>query len=313
MDNQNSMEQRPLGKTGINVSVLCYGCASAWARGLITDEYAAQLFEQAYSSGIRFFDTGHSYGNAEERIGMVLKNSADIKRDQIVISTKFGTRLLNGKYAHDVSPDWMKKSVETSLKRMGISYVDLLYIHGAHIEDFNEPLLSALDDLKRQGIIRATGANTFDSSVIRLIQERQCVDVVMLDYNVIRRSREEEIKALHERGIGVVAGQALGESVFLKDLFKIRSKKDLWYLARTLGRPASRKLYLAGRPYRFLEHVEGYQASQLALKYVIDNPYVASASVGTCTPAHLQSNLDALNVTIPEDVLRKIKAVGNRA
>lgn len=313
MKNEHSIERRPLGKTGIEVSVLCYGCASAWARDLITDDFAAQLFEQAYSSGIRFFDTGHSYGKAEERIGAILKNSSHIKREDIVLSTKFGTRVLNGKYVHDTSPDWMKQSVELSLKRMGIDCIDLLYIHGPQAEDFNEPLLSALDDLKRQGIIRATGANTFDSSVIRFIRERGLLDVVMLDYNIIQRNREEEIQALYERGIGVVAGQAMGESVFLNDLFKIRSVKDLWYLARTLGRPSSRELYLKGRPYRFLNRIPGYQASQLALKYVIDNPYISAASVGTCTPAHLQSNVEALRVTIPPDTLDKIKAVKSRA
>ena len=306
------MEQRTLGKTGIKVSVLCYGCASAWARDLITDEFAAQLFEQAYSSGIRFFDTGHSYGKAEERLGMILKGAGNLQREQIVLSTKFGTRRLDGKYAHDTSPDWMKKSVETSLKRMGTDYIDLLYIHGARVEDFNEPLLSALDDLKRQKIIRATGANTFDSQVIRFIRQHACVDAVMLDYNVIMQSREDEIRALYERGIGVVAGQAMGEGVFLNDLFKIRGKKDLWYLARTLGRTSSRKLYLKGRRYRFLEHVPGYQASQIALKYVIDNPCISAASVGTCTPAHLQSNIDALSLTIPADVVERIKMTGKR-
>lgn len=67
------MEKRILGNTGLETTVLCYGCAAAYARELITDQKAIELFTKAYNNGISFFDTGHSYGKAEERIGKALR------------------------------------------------------------------------------------------------------------------------------------------------------------------------------------------------------------------------------------------------
>ena len=131
-----------LGGTGINVSRLCYGCGAAYARDLISDQLAIDLFKTAYDSGITFFDTGHSYGKAEERIGLALKCNQSIKRENIIISTKFGTRRTDdGKYVHDVSLDWAKRSIDLSLSRMGISYIDILYIHAPKENDLYDEKL----------------------------------------------------------------------------------------------------------------------------------------------------------------------------
>lgn len=89
------MDKRKLGSTGIMVTPLCYGCAAAYARDLISDAQAVMLFNSAYEQGIRFFDTGHSYGKAEARIGLALKQCS-INRSEIVISTKCGTRMNGG-------------------------------------------------------------------------------------------------------------------------------------------------------------------------------------------------------------------------
>lgn len=308
MNTNNLMQRRILGNTGIEVSPLCYGCAAAYARDLISDEFSIELFKNAFDLGITFFDTGHSYGKAEERIGLSLEANPQIKRDDVVISTKFGTRRTeNGKYFHDVSVDWAKESVELSLNRMKTDYIDVLYIHAPREEDlYDEKLLSFLDDLKSQGIIRATGANTFDTDVIDKISDDHIFDVIQLDFNVARQERIPQILKLYENGIGVCAGQALAESVFLNDLFKIRHKKDLWYLARTMGRRASRELYFEARKYRFLNKLDGLDGSQVALKYVLDTPGVASAAFGTCNLDHLKKNVAALDLEIPQNIIQRI-------
>ena len=309
MDLENSRHRRLLGKTGIEVSTLCYGCGAAYARDLISDEFSSELFKKAFDLGINFFDTGHSYGKAEERIGLALKNNRSINRRDIVISTKFGTRLSEeGKYIHDVSTEWAKKSVELSLERMGIDYIDVLYIHAPHEKDLtDEPLLYFLDDLKSQGVIRATGANTFFSKIINKIAEEHIFDVVQLDFNIAKQEREPEILNLFNNQIAVCAGQAMAESVFLNELFKIRKKKDLWYLARTLGRRASRELFFEAQKYRFLNNLNGLDGSQVALKYVIDTPGVSSAAFGTCSIEHLEKDVSALDINIPQQIREKIK------
>ena len=303
----NMKQYRRLGKTEICLSPLGFGCASVWGKDIISDKQAQELFEKAYEFGITFFDTGHSYGNAEERIGKILKTSQIVKRNNIVISTKFGIRNINGKLVHDVSPEWIKESVKISLRRMGISYIDCLQIHGPRISDFTEELYSVLDELKEKGIVRAVGANSFDTDVLEFICKEKRLDFVMLDYNIMRRDREELIQKLQANDIGVIAGAALAESLYSNRIFKIRGKKDVWYLARAIKN--FREQFFHGWKYRFINHVEGTTGAQIALGFVLNNPMVSSAVFGTTTMSHLEENVRAVCVETPQEVLEKIRTI----
>lgn len=300
-------EKRSLGNTGIKVSPLCYGCASAFARDLISDQTAVELFLKAYQLGISFFDTGRSYGKAEARIGQALKSSSEINRDSIVLATKFDLQEVNGRQADRLDTDWAKRSVETSLKTMGIDYVDVLFVHEPCLNALNDgKLFSFFEDLKRQRIVKASGVNTFDTETAEFVAREKLLDVVMLDHNVVVR-RDETIKQLHDAGIGVVAGQALAQGLFLKDLFAVRDKKDVWYLMRAFGSGSSRRLFFKARNYRFLNKFHGVDAAQLALRFVLDNPYVVSASFSACALEHLISDVNALAAPIPKEILAQLR------
>lgn len=299
------MEKRELGTTGIQMTVMGFGCASAWSKTLITDEQAEQMFLLAYEQGIRYFDTSYSYDLAERRIGNILKNNPSIRREELVISTKFGTKNDNGKYYHDFSPEWMRESVQASLERMGLDYADMLLIHGPQISDLTPEYLTAINELKAQGITRAIGINTFDTDVIEYIRDTHCVDFVMLDYSILRQDREPLIQSLHDNGIGIIAGAPLAESLFTNRVFKVRKMKDVWYLARALVN--HRDKMLRGRKYTFVNKVPGMTGTQIALKYVLDNPNVTTAVFGTTTPAHLIDNVGAEKISIPEAVVRRIR------
>lgn len=301
----SSIEKRPLGNTGIEMTCMGFGCASVWGKNLITDEQAQEIFEQAYSLGIRYFDTGYSYGCAEERIGKILKTSKIVKREDIVISTKFGTKNVNGKYIHDFTPEWMNHSVKTSLERMDIDYVDLLLVHGPQVADLTDEYLTAMRKLKEEGIVKAVGINTFDTDVIEFVCKTKCFDFVMLDYNILKQEREPIIDQLYQSGIGVIAGAPLAESLYSNRIFKIRKLKDIWYLARAIVN--FRGQLIKGRRFTFVNKVPGITGAQVALKYVISNPHVTTAVFGTTTPSHLTDNVKAKDVVIPKDVLKRIK------
>ena len=160
------MEKRKLGNTGIEMTTLGFGCASVWGKSLITDQQATELFEQAYSLGIRYFDTGYSYGLAEGRIGKILKESSLVRREELVISTKFGTKVEHGRYFHDFTPQWVFPSVESSLRTMGIDNVDLVMVHGPQIADLTPQYLKEIHRLKEEGLVKAVGVNTFDTDVL---------------------------------------------------------------------------------------------------------------------------------------------------
>ena len=299
--------KRKLGKTGIELSSIGFGCASVWGNSLISDQDAVFLFEQAYDMGVTYFDTGHSYGMAEERIGKALA-SRFVPREKIVISTKFGTRIVNGKMVHDVSADWIRESVQTSLRRMHLDYIDLLSVHGTRQSDFCDEVFDTLSALKKEGLVRAVGASTSnDAGLISEIGRNDWFDYVFLRYNLFNRHLEPLIHALSDKGIGVIAGAPLAEGLYSGRVFRPRSKKDIWYLARAFAH--FRKQMIQGRKYRFINHVDGISGAQIALRYVLDNPDVSSAVVGTASIDHLRDDLLALEKEIPPDILQKIKSV----
>lgn len=297
--------KRTLGDTGIECTEMGFGCASIWGKKYISDEDAAALFEKAYELGIRYFDTGYSYGIAEERIGKILRSSKNIKREEIIISTKFGTKLVNGKYIHDWSPEWMRESVETSLRRMGIEQVDLCMCHGPQVSDLTTEFINAMRRLKEEGLTRAIGINTFDTDVLEYVRDTKCFDFVMLDYNIMRQDREGLIQELYDKGIGVIAGAPLAESLYSNRVFQIHSRKDIWYLMRAL---ANHRDKLAQKhKFSFMNHVDGASSTQIALRYVLDNPGVTTAVFGTTTMAHLVENVEAVDIMISDDIKRKIR------
>lgn len=299
------IEKRKLGNTGIELSPIGFGCASIWGSNLITDAEAIKLFETAYDLGITYYDTGHSYGIAEERIGKVLRNGF-VKRDECVISTKFGTRVINGKNVHDASPTWILKSVETSLKRMKTDYIDCLSLHGSRVDDFTDEFFDVLYKLKESGKVRTIGASTSNNKqTISFINDHNLFDYVFIRYNILNQDLEPLILQLNKKGKGIIAGAPLAESLYCNRIFHIRSKKDIWYLGRTILH--FRKEFLQGRKYTFINKVDGMSGAQVALRYVLNNKCVSSAVVGTSSIEHLKDNLKVLDMEIPKDILARIR------
>lgn len=297
------MEKRVLGNTGIEVSIFGFGCASVWSKAFFSEEKAIELVNTALELGINFFDTSYSYSLAEERLGKILSQPS-INREDIVIATKCGTRLINGKYCHDWSVEWLEESVNTSLNRLGVEYVDLLHLHGPKIEDLTDEIFVFLNQLKESGKVRAIGINSFDTAVLEYVCETKKFDFVMLDYNILKRDREDLIERLSNNGIGVIAGAPLAESLYSNRVFKIKSKKDLWYLLRALKN--FRPHLINGFKYRFINKVESITGNQIALKYVINNPNVAAAVFGTTSLDHLKENVESQNKEIPQNIINRI-------
>ena len=300
------MNKRELGKTGVLLSELGFGCASVWSKPFFSEEKAIELVKTAIGYGITFFDTSHSYALAEERLGKILQSS-DINRDQLVIATKCGSRISDGKVIHDWSVDWLRESVELSLSRMGITYIDLLHLHGPNISDLTPEVMAFLNGLKQQGKVKAIGVNTFDTAVLEHICATRSFDFVMLDYNIMRRDREDLIQRLTENGIGVIAGAPLAESLYSNRIFKLRSKKDLWYLLRALKNFRSHVFH--GFKYRFINKVDSITGNQIALRYVLNNKNVSCAVFGTTSLEHLKENTEAVNKVIPPEISSRINKI----
>jgi aryl-alcohol dehydrogenase-like predicted oxidoreductase len=300
------MRYRRLGRTGLSVSEIGYGCASWWGKPRFDERTALGLVHAAIDHGVTFFDTGASYsaGEAEPRLGRALKG-----RDpsRLVIATKAGTyHAGGGKIARDFRPEAITASVERSLRNLGLEQVQLLQLHGPAIAELTPELLAALGDLKRRGLVQALGVNSFDPEVIAQVTRLPDFDAVMVDYNVLRPEREPLIAAAAAAGKGVLAGMALAMGHTGLKIARLRGPQDLWYAARGLMR--HRDEVRRGARFAFLHRQAGITGSQAALAYVLENPHVACAVIGTTRMAHLTENLAASGLELPPELRARILA-----
>lgn len=301
------MEKRQIGLTGIAVSKIGLGCASYWGKERFDEVQAIKVVSAAIDKGVNLFDTGHSYsdGNAEVRLGKALKNIPD--KSNLVVSSKAGTRIgSDGKLFKDFSPKWIRESCILSLKRLGLETLPLLHLHGPSVLNLNDEVIDQMLRLKSEGYVRAIGVNSFENDVLEKVLALGVFDFVMPDYNILCKEREPLIEKFYDKGIGVIAGASLADSLYSNRVFKIKGIKDLWYLARALKN--FRGKLIKGYSYRFINNVPNITGSQVALAYVLSNTKVCSAVFGTTSEKHLLENLAAADVNLSDDIMRRIRS-----
>lgn len=300
------MLYRPLGRTGLTVSEIGLGCASWWGMKAFPEAEAQALVHAAIDHGVTFFDTGASYshGEAEPRLGRALVGRA---KDRLVIATKAGTyHAGGGRIARNFAPAAIEASLARSLQNLGVEAVGLLQLHGPAIGELTDELLTTLESFKSRGLARAVGLNSFDPAVIEHALGLPVFDVAMIDYNVLRPEREPLIARAAAAGKGVLAGMALAMGHTGRQVLKFGSPRDVWYALRALKN--HRGDVARGGRFGFLGRLEGMTGAQAALAYVLANPDVACAVVGTTRMAHLLENLGASGRPLPSDVLARIRA-----
>lgn len=298
------MRYRPLGSTGFSISEIGFGCASWWGKQAFDEREAIRLVHTAIEGGVTLFDTGAAYsdGNAEPRLGRALKGRTT---DGLVIATKAGTRHDGRRVVRDFDPAAIEASVEASLRNLGLEALPLLQLHGPALSELTDGFLDRMSDLKRRGLIRALGVNSFDPQVIAHAAGQAEIDVVMVDYNVLRPERAALIAQAAGQGKGVLAGMALAMGHTGGQVLKLRGARDVWYALRALKnhRPDIAK----GARFGFLADIPGMTGAQAALAYVLANPNVSSAVVGTTRLAHLEENLAASGMTLPSEATARIE------
>ena len=299
------MRYRPLGATGLTVSELGFGCASWWGKPRFDERTAVGLVHEAIDRGVTLFDTGASYsaGEAEPRLGRALRGR---DASSLVIATKAGTyHAGGGRIGRDMSPAAIAASAERSLRTLGVEALGLLQLHGPAIAEL-DVAMETLAGLKARGWVRAIGLNSFDPAVIAHAVGLAGVDVVMVDYNVLRPEREPLIARAAAAGKGVLAGMPLAMGHTKPLLERLRGPQDIWYAARALAR--HRGELARGRRFRFLHRLPEMSGSQAALAYVLANPGVSAAVFGATRPAHLRENLSASELVLPDGVMARIRA-----
>ncbi|WP_027481361.1 aldo/keto reductase [Deinococcus pimensis] len=291
------MQQRNLGRTGIQVSEIGFGAwaigGDAW--GPVEDAASLRAMERALELGVNFIDTADVYGagHSEELVARVLRG----RRDRIVVATKGGLmghhRDPKREPVYD-RPEKVVEAFEASLRRLGTDYVDVYFDHiWWNDERETEAFLTAFARLKTEGRVRATGVSTDDPEYVRRFDRDGTLDVVQLDYSLLNRAAERHIlPSCQERGIGVVVrgplrmgmltGKFTAGTTFTEGDVRHGWPREAWF---------REQLDVVDRLRPLASEDRGL--GELALRFVLDHPAVSVAIPGGKTPEQVEQNVRA--------------------
>jgi aryl-alcohol dehydrogenase-like predicted oxidoreductase len=301
------MKRSITSASDIAMSRVGLGCASAWGQTWFDENKAIAIVRRAIELGVTVFDTGPSYsnGNAEPRLAKSIKG-VDVA--SLLISTKVGTHIgTSGKLYHDLTRKAVINSVENSRRRLNMESIPLLYLHGPRKDELNSSLLDTLVEIRDKGWVRRLGVNSFDTEVLESLVGIGPIDVVMLDYNVLRSSREPLIARLVQKGKFVVAGAAMANHLYRPSFLWPKSKADVWYLLRALKN--YRGDYLRARKFSLLGTYGDWTLGQVALAFVLSNDRVSTAMFSTTHLHHLEENLAACELALPKLLVERIRSI----
>lgn len=205
------LARRKLGRQGLEVSALGLGCMGmSQSYGPGDDAESIATIHRAIDLGVTFFDTAEVYGpfTNEELLGRALKG----RRQSVVVATKFGWRIENGKAVFpDSRPEHVHEAVEGSLRRLGTDWIDLLYQHRVDPAVPIEDVIGAVAELVRQGKVRAIGLSEASVAAIRRAHAVHPIAALQSEYSLWERNLEARIlPTLRELGIGLVPFSPLG-------------------------------------------------------------------------------------------------------
>ncbi len=206
-----TLEKRKLGSQGLIVSAIGLGCMGmSQSYGVPNEAESIKTLHRAIALGVNFLDTAEVYGpfTNEELLGKALKG----QRDKVIIATKFGFDIQQGKMAGlNSQPHHIKKVVEESLKRLQTDHIDLLYQHRIDPNVPIEDVVGAMSELVRMGKVKYLGLSEAGINNIRSAHKVHPISALQSEYSIWERNLEDEIiPCLRELGIGLVPFSPLG-------------------------------------------------------------------------------------------------------
>lgn len=306
---------RKLGNSGLEVSALGLGCMGmSFGYGPAHDKNEMiSLLHSAYEKGITFFDTAECYGPHlnEELLGEALAPF----RDKVVIATKFGFLEGDSKKGLDSRPEWIRKSIEGSLKRLNTDVIDLYYQHRVDPNVPIEDVAGTIKDLIQEGKVKHFGLSEAGVESIRRAHAVQPVTALQSEYSLWWRTPEEEIfPVLEELGIGFVPFSPLGRG-FLTAKIDENTQFDSTDFRNSLPRfaPEARKTNQA-----FVELLgkmaadRGVTNAQIALAWnLAQKPWIVPIP-GTTKLHRLEENLGALDIKLSAQDLAEIDEAASK-
>jgi aryl-alcohol dehydrogenase-like predicted oxidoreductase len=305
------MEKRKLGNSGLEVSAIGLGCMSmSYGYGISQDEgEMTSLLRSAFDLGVTFFDTAEMYGPFENE-KLVGKALAPL-REQVVIATKFGFQIVDGKMAGlDSRPEHIREVAEASLKRLGTDVIDLFYQHRVDPDVPIEDVAGTVKELIEEGKVRHFGLSEAGVQTIRRAHAVQPVTALQSEYSLWWREPEEAIlPVLEELGIGFVPFSPLGKG-FLTGKIDENTELASTDFRNTVPRfsPEARKANRAlVERLESLAEGKGATPAQIALAWILaQKPWIVPIP-GTTKLHRLEENLAAASIELGESDLHEIE------
>lgn len=300
------MKFRRCGNSGLLLSEIALGFWHNFGAGA-DDDKCRKIVEYAFDNGITYFDLANNYGpprgSAETRFGGIMKKSMAPHRDEMVIATKAGHDMWPGPYGEWCSRKNIMASLDQSLKRMGLDYVDIFYSHRPDPRTPLEETLQTLVDIVRQGKALYVGISKYPPEMAAKAYEylrAQNVPCLVYQgrYNMLCRQPEEEILPQAARsGVGFVAFSPLAQGL-LSDryLSGIPAGSRMTHSDFLKPEVLTPELLEQLRAWEKEARQQGLSLSQYALRWLLRRPEVSSVIVGVSSLEQLKSNIEAIKI-----------------
>jgi aryl-alcohol dehydrogenase-like predicted oxidoreductase len=306
------VETTRLGMTDLEVSRIAFGTwqlGGEW--GEFDEREAVAAIRHARDLGIDLFDTAQAYGfGASERLlGEALRDDLDHRRDEVVIASKGGLRDDDAR-PRDSSPGWLRRGVDESLRALGVDYIDLYQVHWPDPETPFADTARALQELVDEGKICHVGVSNYDAEQMAEFARVRPVETQQPLYNLFQREVEDGVLPYaYEHGIGVLAYSPLASGLLTGAMDEDTTfGPGDWRRVSPLfqGETFRRNLEIVRELERFAADELGCSVGQLAIAWVLANPAVHVAIVGSRREAHIEDGVGAAAVQLSADHLARI-------
>jgi L-glyceraldehyde 3-phosphate reductase len=316
----DSMQYRRSGRSGIQLPAVSLGLWHNFG-GVDNFENSRAMLRRAFDLGITHFDLannyGPPYGSAEETFGQIMKKDFLPYRDELIISTKAGWDMWPGPYGNLGSRKNLLASLDQSLKRMGLEYVDIFYHHRPDPDTPMEESMGALDTAVRSGRALYAGISAYNakqtSEAVKILRDLGTPLLIhQPKYSMFVRDPEQGLfDVLEKEGVGSIVFSPLAQGLLSDRYLKgipsdSRAARDFFLKKKDIGETTLAKV----RALNEIAAQRGQTLAEMAVAWVLRDPRVTSALVGTSKVSQVDDNVAALkNLKFSAEELRKIDSV----
>ncbi len=305
------MKQRTLGTDGPAISAVGLGLMGmSEFYGATNDSESIATIRRALDLGVNFLDTADVYGagHNEQLLGRALVGR---RRDEAVVATKFGSRIHDGSFTVDSSPQYAKQAADASLARLGLDHIDLFYLHRRNPDVPIEDTVGALAELVAAGKIRHIGLSEVNADTLRRAHAVHPVAALQSEYSLWERGLEAKIlPTARELGVTVVPYSPVGRGFLsgaIKDVTTLAADDYRRHDPRFQGENLRQNLRLADR-VRAVATAAGVTPTQLALAWLLHQGDDIVPIPGTKRVSYLEENAAAADIELTADQLAELEA-----